>query len=125
MDSILAIDQDLVTDAVRQFALTTIEAYKNRAEIKWNDAELGIYLVYMFGEINKTGGKGRAAFRLAPAIPKDVPKDARKSIDYGDYPPISSHHPWGVIVCTSGFRHVSVSTSNRRLAIFRDSLALQ
>lgn len=54
MDSILAIDQDLVTDAVRQFALTTIEAYKNRAEIKWNDAELGIYLVYMFGEINKS-----------------------------------------------------------------------
>ncbi|KAJ3999466.1 armadillo-type protein [Lentinula boryana] len=86
MDSVLAIDQDLVTDAVRQFALTTIETYKNGVEIKWNEAELGIYLVYIFGEINKTGGKGRAAFCLAPAIPKDVPRDARKSIDYGEYP---------------------------------------
>ncbi|KAJ3865292.1 armadillo-type protein [Lentinula novae-zelandiae] len=89
MDSILAIDQDLVTDSVRQYALTTIEAYKSRAEVKWNEAELGIYLVYIFGEINKStwsGGKGRAAFCLAPAIPKDVPKDARKSIDYGEYP---------------------------------------
>lgn len=54
MDSILAIDQDLVTDSVRQYALTTIEAYKNRAEVKWNEAELGIYLVYIFGEINKS-----------------------------------------------------------------------
>ncbi|KAJ4477161.1 armadillo-type protein [Lentinula aciculospora] len=86
MDSILAIDQDLVTDAVRQFALTTIEAYKNRVDMKWNEAELGIYLVYIFGEINKTGGKGRAAFCLAPAIPRDAPKDARKLIDYEEYP---------------------------------------
>lgn len=102
MDSILAIDQDLVTDAVRTFALTTIEAYKNRVEMKWNEAELGIYLVYIFGEINKSeflvaaleasftfplgGGKGRAAFCLAPAIPKEIPRDARKSIDYSEYP---------------------------------------
>ncbi|KAF9066649.1 armadillo-type protein [Rhodocollybia butyracea] len=86
MDSILAIDQDLVTDAVRTFALTTIEAYKNRVEMKWNEAELGIYLVYIFGEINKSGGKGRAAFCLAPPVPKDVPRDERKTMNFVEYP---------------------------------------
>ena len=53
MDSILAIDQDLVTDAVHMLALNTITAYQNGASLKWHDAELGVYLVYIFGEINK------------------------------------------------------------------------
>jgi exportin-T len=54
MDSILSIDQDLVTGAVRTLALNTITAYQNGLSIKWHDAELGIYLVYIFGEINKS-----------------------------------------------------------------------
>ncbi|KAJ3766289.1 armadillo-type protein [Lentinula raphanica] len=86
MDSILSIDQDLVTDAVRQLAFSTIESYKNHVEMKWNEAELGIYLVYIFGEINKTGGKGRTAFCLVPAVPRDMPRDARRTIDYREYP---------------------------------------
>ncbi|GLB40453.1 putative ARM repeat-containing protein [Lyophyllum shimeji] len=82
MDSILVIDQHLVTDAVRALALSTISAYQNGVSIKWNDAELGVYLVYIFGEINKTGGKGRAAFCQAPT----VDKDKRKATDYSEYP---------------------------------------
>jgi exportin-T len=54
MDSILSIDQDLVTGAVRTLALNTITAYQNGLSIEWHDAELGIYLVYIFGEINKS-----------------------------------------------------------------------
>ena len=54
MDSILSIDQDLVTGAVRTLALNTITAYQNGVSVKWHDAELGIYLVYIFGEINKS-----------------------------------------------------------------------
>lgn len=54
MDSILSIDQDLVTDAVRTLALTTISAYQKGLSLEWQDAELGIYLVYIFGEINKS-----------------------------------------------------------------------
>jgi exportin-T len=54
MDSILMIDQDLVTSAVRTLALNTLAAYRNGAAIKWHDAELAIYLVYIFGEINKS-----------------------------------------------------------------------
>ncbi|KAG6879880.1 pre-tRNA nuclear export protein [Termitomyces sp. T32_za158] len=82
MDSILSIDQDLVTDAVRTLALTTISAYQNGLSLEWQDAELGIYLVYIFGEINKTGGKGRAAFCHAPP----VDRERRKATDYSEYP---------------------------------------
>ncbi|KNZ81909.1 Exportin-T [Termitomyces sp. J132] len=82
MDSILSIDQNLVTDAVRTLALSTISAYQNGISLEWHDAELGIYLVYIFGEINKTGGKGRAAFCHAPS----VDKERRKATDYSEYP---------------------------------------
>lgn len=54
MDSILMIDQDLVTEAVRAMSLNTLSAYRNGAPVKWNEAELAIYLVYIFGEINKS-----------------------------------------------------------------------
>jgi exportin-T len=54
MDSVLMVDQDLVTDAVRTLALNTLSAYRSGASVKWHDAELAIYLVYIFGEINKS-----------------------------------------------------------------------
>lgn len=53
MDSVLVVDQDLVTDAVRSLALNTMSAYQGSVFMKWNDAELGIYMVFIFGEINK------------------------------------------------------------------------
>lgn len=54
MDSVLVVDQELVTQAVRTLALDTISAYRNGVPVKWHDAELGIYLVFIFGEINKS-----------------------------------------------------------------------
>lgn len=54
MDSILTVDQDLVTNAIRTLAMQTISAYQSGTQLKWNDAELGIYLVFIFGEINKS-----------------------------------------------------------------------
>jgi len=87
MDSVLMVDQDLVTDAVRTLALNTLSAYRSGVSVKWHDAELAIYLVYIFGEINKSkismpytlyhpdrqigGGKGRAAFCQAPVVAKE------------------------------------------------------
>lgn len=53
MDSVLVVDPTLVTDAVRNLALNTLNAYQSGVTIKWNDAELAVYLVYIFGEINK------------------------------------------------------------------------
>ncbi|KAI0049750.1 KapM protein [Auriscalpium vulgare] len=82
MDSVLSIDQDLVTEAVRAQALKTLSAYSSGVSVKWNDAELAIYLIFIFGEINKTSGKGRSAFCQAPA----VPKDKRKEVNYAEYP---------------------------------------
>ncbi|KAH9849715.1 ARM repeat-containing protein [Lenzites betulinus] len=86
MDSTLMIDPELVTDSVRTLALNTLNAYQTGVTLKWNDAELAIYLVYIFGEINKSGGKGRAAFCQAPALLKDK----RKETDYSEYP-LTSH----------------------------------
>ncbi len=54
MDSILTVDQELVTDAVRNLGLTTISAYQNGVTLPWYEAELGIYMVFIFGEINKS-----------------------------------------------------------------------
>ncbi|KAJ3496967.1 hypothetical protein NMY22_g19748 [Coprinellus aureogranulatus] len=92
MDSILTVDQDLVTNAIQTLALQTISAYRSGQQLKWNDAELGIYLVFIFGEINKTGGKGRAAFCHAPIL-SDKEKLAhidKKKIDYSEFP-LTSH----------------------------------
>jgi hypothetical protein len=53
MDSVLAIDPDLVTEAVKTLALSTVTAFRNGVSMKWNEAELGVYMIYIFGEINK------------------------------------------------------------------------
>ncbi|THH18865.1 hypothetical protein EUX98_g8885 [Antrodiella citrinella] len=83
MDSALVIDQQLVSDALSSLALNTLNAFQNGVQVKWHDAELAIYLVYIFGEINKTGSKGRAAFCQTPAA---VAKEKRKETDYSEYP---------------------------------------
>ena len=65
MDSVSVIDQPLVLDAVRTLVLGTFTAYQEGTQIKWNDAELAVYLVYVFGRIvvfaadSKTGGRLR------------------------------------------------------------------
>lgn len=82
LDSVLVIDHVMVTNAVRTLATSRLAAFQSGPAMKWNDAELAVYLVYLFGEINKAGGKGRAAFCHAPA----VPKEERKQTDYSDYP---------------------------------------
>lgn len=64
IDSILVIDQNLVTESIRRLALKTLSTYQSGME--WNEAELGVYLVFIFGEINKSGGRGRAAFCQTP-----------------------------------------------------------
>jgi exportin-T len=100
MDSVLVIDPSLVTGAVQTLAMNTLSAYQNGVAVKWNDAELAVYLVYIFGEINKCeptsivnqmlvhpfspagGGKGRAAFCETPAV---IDKDKRKLTDYSEF----------------------------------------
>ncbi|KAF7968962.1 hypothetical protein HWV62_28753 [Athelia sp. TMB] len=97
MDSVLMVDQDLVTEAVRTLALNTLSAYTSGVPVKWHDAELAIYLVYIFGEINKSGGKGRAAFCQAPV----VAKEKRKETDYSEYP-LTTHGEMLLALVQSG-----------------------
>jgi exportin-T len=54
VDAVTVIDQDLVTEAVHTIAMNTLTAYRNASPLKWNVAELAVYLVYSFGEINKS-----------------------------------------------------------------------
>jgi len=54
MDAVFTIDQDLVTNAVRTLSLQTMSAYRSGMSLNWNDAELAVYLVYIFGEIVKS-----------------------------------------------------------------------
>ncbi|KAK7690696.1 pre-tRNA nuclear export protein [Cerrena zonata] len=83
VDAALVIDPELVTDALSNLALNTLNAYQNGANVKWHDAELAVYVVFIFGEINKSGGKGRTAFCQTPVV---IDKEQRKETDYSKYP---------------------------------------
>ncbi|KAI0077912.1 ARM repeat-containing protein [Panus rudis PR-1116 ss-1] len=107
VDSALMIDQGLVTDALSSLSLSTLNSYQSGVPIKWHDAELAVYMVYIFGEINKTGGKGRSAFAQTPAA---IAKDKRKETDYSEYP-LTKHGEMLYTLVHSGmsaFPHKSV-----------------
>ncbi|KAE9407804.1 KapM protein [Gymnopus androsaceus JB14] len=85
---LIPIDQDLVTgcraDICSHHDRSLQKPCRDEVERGRTRDILGLYIS---GRLTKVpGGKGRAAFCLAPAIPKDVPRDARKSIDYSEYP---------------------------------------
>ncbi|KAG8733054.1 pre-tRNA nuclear export protein [Ceratobasidium sp. 423] len=82
LDSISAIDEELVTSAIKTLAMNTL----TRADdsVGWADAELSVYLVYLYGEFQKGDrSKGRAAF-VTP--PEEIAKDRRKSANWEAYP---------------------------------------
>ncbi|EIW83859.1 ARM repeat-containing protein [Coniophora puteana RWD-64-598 SS2] len=82
LDSILTLDQALVTGAVKSLALNILGEYQAGIAQPWNQLELGVYLVYIFNEINKSGAKGRAAYCQG----LNVPKEQRKDVDYSSFP---------------------------------------
>ncbi|EKM58374.1 uncharacterized protein PHACADRAFT_117257 [Phanerochaete carnosa HHB-10118-sp] len=83
MDAAFVIEPGLVSEALSNLALSTLNTYQSGIPVEWNDAELAVYMVFIFGEINKTGTKGRGAFCITPA---DIAKDKRKETDYSGYP---------------------------------------
>lgn len=54
LDSISLIDQDLVVSIVQNVTMGTISAYEAGTTLKWNDVELALYLIFIFGEINRS-----------------------------------------------------------------------
>lgn len=53
LDSIASIEQDIVIREIQTLVLNTFAAFETGSQLKWNDAELAVYLVYIFGDINK------------------------------------------------------------------------
>ncbi|KAG1787193.1 uncharacterized protein HD556DRAFT_1247202 [Suillus plorans] len=114
MDAAFTIDQDLIASAVRTLSLQTLSAYRSGMLLNWNDAELALYLVYIFGEIVKTGGKGRAAFCVAPI----VPKEKRREVDYSEYP-LTPHGETLLALGQNG-----VSAFPHRVVVMQSSIGL-
>ncbi|KIJ50979.1 hypothetical protein M422DRAFT_27087 [Sphaerobolus stellatus SS14] len=82
LDSIQTLDSELVTTTIHTAAISTLSAYESGVNLTWQDAELAIHLVYLYGEIYK-GQKGRAAFCEVPGL---IQKDKRKATDYSEFP---------------------------------------
>lgn len=61
------IDQDLVVSAVETLVIQALTAYKNGVQISWQDAELAAYLVYTYGEVNKSVSSTSVSFFPLPA----------------------------------------------------------
>lgn len=57
IDAVLVLDLDIVTQALSDHAHTVLIAYENGTQLAWVDAELAIYLVYLYGELG-TKDKG-------------------------------------------------------------------
>jgi exportin-T len=51
IDAVLVLDIDIVTQALSDHAHSVLIAYENGTQLTWVDAELAIYLVYLYGEL--------------------------------------------------------------------------
>ena len=55
----MAIDERLVNSYVQNLALNTLRQFQFGTSISWQDAELAVYLVFLYGELQKTSkGEG-------------------------------------------------------------------
>ena len=54
MDAVFQVNPGMVTDAMSNLALGTFSAFANRVPVKWNEAEVAIYVVFIYGEINRS-----------------------------------------------------------------------
>jgi len=50
LDSIQTLDNELVTSTIHSVAITTLTAFEGGVNLKWQDAEMAIHLVYLYGE---------------------------------------------------------------------------
>lgn len=57
MDAAFVIEPSLVSEALSNLALRTLNAFQSGVKVEWHDAELAVYAVYIFGEINKSASR--------------------------------------------------------------------
>lgn len=55
MDHIYGIDEDLVNAYVQRLAMSTLQqASQPGAAVSWQDVELAVHLIYLYGELQKS-----------------------------------------------------------------------
>lgn len=89
IDAVLVLDVDIVTQALSDHAHSVLIEYENGAQLTWVDAELAIYLVYLYGEL---GTKERGELFQRPAQPSTgitVYLQARVVPHFALYPKLS------------------------------------
>lgn len=50
----LSIDPSLLAGTVDTYTINTFKAYASGATVKWNEAELALYLLFIYGEVCKS-----------------------------------------------------------------------
>ena len=68
MDAVFQINPGMVTDAMSNLALSTFSAFANRVPVKWTEAEVAIYVVYIYGEINRSMSSLVSPFLCVPRL---------------------------------------------------------
>lgn len=43
----------MVVTVVQRLVMETLSAYQSGKQLRWHEVELAVYLVYIFGDINK------------------------------------------------------------------------
>jgi hypothetical protein len=59
MESILNVDEELVNAYLRTLTLDTLQTYQSGGTISWQEVELAVHLIYLYGELQK-GVKGNS-----------------------------------------------------------------
>lgn len=54
-ESILILDEELAVSALQSSAINILSAYERRDAIEWQDLELAVHLVFLFGELQRPG----------------------------------------------------------------------
>ncbi|KZO89899.1 ARM repeat-containing protein [Calocera viscosa TUFC12733] len=86
MDGIAGLDVELYTKATTDVVRSTLTAFVNGQQPSWQRIELGLQLLYLYGELNKVDkmlGKGKSGYCI---VPTSLSKEEKKSIDYQNLP---------------------------------------
>ncbi len=136
MDATFVIDQGLVSDALSTLALNTMNAYQRGVSVKWNDAELAVYIVYIYGEINKSDFCRSftishrsdldvySRFERSDSILSHTSLSRQRKAEGNRLFRIPSHKTRGNVICPSTVRIFRISQQNSRYAVLRDYSSL-
>ncbi|KAF8309914.1 ARM repeat-containing protein [Clavulina sp. PMI_390] len=80
LEHILNINDDLVNGYAQTLVMNTLQAYQSGNNISWQDVELAVFVVYLYGELQK-GVKEVARELKAP-----LPNSKKPKVNYAEFP---------------------------------------